>query len=244
MGDAGSVFDNPAGLAIIRHIALEGSYRRTTTGDHVIMAAGAWRVRQFDLGGGVQYYGPVSGPPVGPTELLGVGSVVYRFGLIALGASGKELRRTTAGIQEQGAGLDLGMAVAVFDLVALAFSVQNLGGNLMHGTGLPMPRLSRFGFTMNYVDPQESFRLRSVLEVQWPEGRSTRVVLGGEAGTAIKGVGVVGRLAYGSRWVGYQPAAVTYGGSVLLGRVTADYAFEPNPALADSRHRVGLRLTF
>jgi len=184
----------------------------------------------------------VSGLATNPTELLGAASLVYRFGLIALGATGKELRLTSAGVPERAAGVDLGVAVAIFDILALAYSVQNLGGNLMNSSAVAMPRLSRFGFTMNYVDPQESFRLLSVLEVQWPEGRSSRVVLGGEAGTVIKGVGVVGRLAYGSRWVGYQPAAVTYGGSVVLGRVIADYAFEPTPALADSRHRIGLRL--
>jgi len=65
---------------------------------------------------------------------------------------------------------------------------------------------------MNYVDPQQSFRLMSVLEVQWPEGRGQRLVAGGEA-HGDQGVGVVGRLAYGSKWTDYQPAAMTYGGA-------------------------------
>jgi len=243
MGDAASVFGNPAGLAIIRHIAVEGDYRWTGTGEYVATAAGAWRIRQFDLGGGVQYVGPAT---LGPrnTEMLGVGSLVYRFGLIAVGGSVKDLRLNTAGVQDRAIGADLGLAIAVFDIMAPAFSVQNVGGNLRDSSGIILPRLSRFGFTMNYVDPQESFRLMSVLEVQWPKGRGSRVVIGGEAGTVIKGVGVVGRLAYGSKWVDYQPAAVTFGGSVVLGRVIADYAFEPTTALPESRHRFGLRLAF
>lgn len=241
LGDAAAVFVNPAGLAIIRNIAVEGTYRRTKTGEYVATAAGAWRLRQFDVGGGMQYVGPATAGPRN-TEILGVGSLVYRFGLIALGASVKDLRLNTAGVRDRAVGADLGLAVAVFDILALAFSVQNVGGNLRDASSIALPRLSRFGFTMNYVDPQESFRLRSVLEVQWPETRGTRVVIGGEVGTVLKGVGVVGRLAYGSRWAGYQPAAVTYGASVVLGRVIADYAFEPTPALPDSRHRIGLRL--
>ena len=173
------MFSNPTGLAIIRHISAEGAYRRTTTGEYVATAAGAWRLRQFDVGGGVQYLGPAN---TGPryTETLAVGSVVYRFGLIALGVSGKNLTVNTAGVRERALGADLGLAVAVFDILALAFSVQNVGGNLRSASGIALPRLSRFGFTMNYVDPQESFRLRSILEVQWPETRGSRVVIGGE----------------------------------------------------------------
>jgi hypothetical protein len=67
-------------------------------------------------------------------------------------------------------------------------------------------------------------------------------VLGGEAGTVIRGVGVVGRLAYGSRWPDYQPSAVTYGGSMVLSRFAVDYSFDPS-ILTQSRHRLGIRLT-
>jgi hypothetical protein len=245
VGDAGSVFGNPAGLATIRHIAVEGAYRRESTTGHVITAAGAWRLRQFDLGGGVQYLGLVSpsgGVGTGPHETLAAGSVVYRSGLIAAGATAKWLRTTTGGVEERAWGGDVGLAIALFDIMAIGFSMQNIGGNFDDRSAVVMPRLTRLGFTMNYVDPQESFRLLSAVEVQWPEGRSARAVLGGEAGTVIKGVGVVGRLAYGSRWPDYHPSAVTYGGSVVLSRVVVDYSFDPS-ILTQSRHRLGLRLT-
>jgi hypothetical protein len=241
MGDAGTVFANPVGIAIIRHVSVEGTYRRTPSGAYVTTAAGAWRLAQFDLGGGFQYFKT----PVGSgesRETLAVGSLVYRFGLIAIGGSGKWLRQSAPGVEERAVGIDAGLAIAVFDIMAIAFSVQNIGGNQRNASALVLPRLSRFGFTMNYVDPQENFRLMSVLEVQWPEGRNARVVVGGEAGTVLSGVGIVGRMAYGSRWAGYQPSAVTYGGSLVLGHATVDYAFEPTPALLSSRHRFGLRL--
>lgn len=246
MGDAGSVFSNPVGIAIIRHVAVETTYRRAP-GEYVATGAAAWRLAQFDIGGGAQVRR--NDVPGGTSEALAVGSVVYRFGLIAVGASGKMVSETNESssplqrdVQDRGTGIDAGLAIAVFDIMAIAFAVQNIGGNLRQGSPLDMDRLSRLGFTMNYVDPQESFRLMSVLEVQWPEGRGSRLVLGGEAGTVIRGVGVVGRLAYGSRWAAWQPSAMTYGGSVVLGRVVADYAFEPAPVLPGSRHRFGIRL--
>ena len=244
VGDAGSVFGNPAGLATIRHIAVEGAFRLEPQNGNVVTAAGAWRLRQFDLGGGVQRFtlGSASGPPH-PRELLMAGSLVYRFGLLAAGATVKSVRTNSAGVEQRGWGGDLGLAIAVFDIMAIGFSIQNVGGNFDDQSSLVLPRLTRLGFTMNYVDPQESFRLLSAVEIQWPEGRGPRGILGGEAGTVIKGVGVVGRLAYGSRWALYQPSSMTYGGSVVLTRLVFDYAFEPG-AFGVSRHRVGLRLTF
>ena len=251
VGDAGAVFGNPAGLATISHIAVEGAYRFEPQSGYVGTAAAAWRIKQFDVGGGLQYYAVGTDSalvvPTGldrPHEMLGVGSLVYRFGLLAAGASVKWVRTTAAGLEERGVGGDIGVAIAVFDIMAIGFSVQNVGGNFDDTSPLAMPRLTRLGFTMNYVDPQESFRLRSAVEVQWPEGRAARVVLGGEAGTVLKGVGVVGRLAYGTPWPDYQPSRFTYGGSVVLSRLLVlDYAYEPSAPFADSRHRLGLRLT-
>lgn len=244
MGDAGSVFSNPVGLAIIHHIAVEAAYRRTPAGEYLAGGAAAWRLGQFDVGGGAQLYR--NADPAATREELGVASLVYRFGLIAVGASGKMLTRTTPGgggtFRAQGTGVDAGLAIAVFDIMAIAASVQNIGGNLRDGSPLLMARLSRLGFSMNYVDPQGSFRLMSVVEVQWPEQLPSRVVLGGEAGTVVRGVGVVGRLAYGSRWLASPSSTITYGGSVVLGRFVADYAFVPSTDLPESRHRFGIRL--
>jgi hypothetical protein len=214
----------------------------------VLTAAGAWRLRQFHLGGGVQYFSFEAGPPLPqnparPHEMLVTGALVYRFGLLAAGASAKVVNTSTGGVRERGVGGDLGLAIAVFDIMAIGFSVQNLSGNFERNSALAMPRLTRLGFTMNYVDPQESFRLLSALEIQWPEGRGARGVIGGEAGTVIRGLGVVGRLAYGSRWAAYQPSAVTYGGSLVLSRLTFDYCFEPAET-GTSRHRLGVRFTW
>jgi hypothetical protein len=246
VGDAGSVFSNPTGLATIRHIAVEGGFRPEPQGGHILTGAGAWRLQQFDVGGGIQYLAVGTDPALAPSsqehEALAVGSVIYRYGLLAAGISAKWIEAGTSTVHQRGWGGDLGLAIAVFDIMAIGFSIQNLGNNLDPRSSLLMPRLTRLGFTMNYVDPQESFRLLSSVEVQWPEGRGARGVFGGEAGTVVQGVGLVARIAYGSRWASYQPSPVTIGGSVVLTRMILDYSYDPSDVLG-SRHRVGMRFT-
>jgi hypothetical protein len=253
VGDAGAVFANPAGLATVRHIAVEGAYRTLPTAEAFVgTAALGWRLRQFDLGFGMRYadlgvepeayLGPaVAGGEV--DEVLGVGSLVYRRGILALGATGKQLRRRADGQDERGRSMDAGFALAFFDILALAFSMQNIGGNWDETSTIAMPGLKRFGFTMNYVDPQESFRLLSVLEVQWPEDEGSRLVLGAEGGVVLEGVGVVGRIGYGSRrLLGGSEADVTYGTTLELPGIRVDYAYRGDDVLGRPAHQFGVRI--
>jgi len=251
VGDAGAVFANPAGIATLRHIALEGTYRRTRFNAMAGTAAVGWRLSQFDVGLGLAYVGGDSiplvdlrgGPGGGPYEAMGVGSLVYRFGLIALGGSIREMLRSAAGGEERGRSGDLGIALAVFDIMAIGFSMQNVGGNWRTQAVLPMPRLTRWGFTMNYADPQETFRLLTTLEAQWPEGQPSHWILGGEVGAVVYGVGLLGRAAYQTRTAGTAEPAVTLGGSAALGRLRLDYAYAARDAVGAPAHRLGLRMT-
>jgi hypothetical protein len=96
---------------------------------------------------------------------------------------------------------------------------------------------------MNYVDPQETWRLLSTIELQWPEARSTRFVFGLEAGAVVKGVGILARTAYRTRDAGADVSRLTYGLSLNLARLTVDYAYEPTDLLGDGSQRIGVRLT-
>src|SRR2546428_12734773 len=53
-GDAGAMFANPAGIATIRHLSLEGSYEPYLAGSAVSTAALALRVRRWTWGFGAQ----------------------------------------------------------------------------------------------------------------------------------------------------------------------------------------------
>ena len=251
VGDAGAIFANPVGIATLRHIGLEGTLRRSPF--HALSGTGAlgWRLSQFDLGLGLAYIGgdsvPIAGllPGAGgpPYEAMGVGSLVYRFGLMAVGGSIREVRRRTGGVDERGRSGDVGAALAVFDIMAIGFSVQDVGGNWSKQSTLPMPRLTRFGFTMNYSDPQETYRLLTTVEEQWPQGGRSRWILGGEAGIVVYGVGLLARAAYQTRTAGTVEPSVALGGTLALTRLQVDYAYGARDLVGAPAHRLGLRLT-
>jgi hypothetical protein len=202
---------------------------------------------QFDLGVGVKYLGLDStgwlpSPTNPPYELEAVGSLIYRFGLIAFGGSARYLRSSTPTALQEALSGDLGLALAFFDIMAIGFATQNIAADRGGDGGLELRRSSRLGFSMNYVDPQETFRLMSVVEVQWLEGAPSRVLLGGEAGAVLRGLGILGRAAYRSRSREIGDPAVTFGGSLALGRINLDYAYAARDGLGSRAHRGGLRL--
>jgi len=125
--------------------------------------------------------------------------------------------------------------------MALGVSVQNIGGDL--GGGMHLPRRTRAGFTMNYVDPQGTYRLLTTVEGQWPDTGSAFIVVGLEAGVVTHGVGLVGRTGYVGHSVATTASPFTFGGTVELGRLHLDYAYRGFDAPAGDTHRLGLRWT-
>ncbi len=253
VGHAGALFSNPAGIATVRHVGVEGSYRALHSDSYLSAGALAWRIRQFDLGLGLAYldFGrdarlfPIPPVPAGSNtrELASFGSLVFRYGIIAAGGTAKYASRAVDDAKDRALSFDGGLALAFFDIMAIGFSVQNIGGNWRSDSPLTMPRLTRLGFTMNYVDPQETYRLVSTLEFQWPEHRTSRFILGLEAGVVLKGVGVIGRGAYGSQPSEWDLPEFTYGMSIAIGRLALDYAHRNQDHLGDTMRMLGLRLT-
>ena len=166
---------------------------------------------------------------------------MYRRGFIAAGVSTKYARQQIGGYAADAWGGDIGLAMAVFDIFALGVSVQNLGGDV--GNGARLPRRTRIGVTMNYVDPQGSFRLLSTLEAQWPSGEKAMLVQGVEGGIVAGGVGLVGRVGYATRSPTSDASRLSLGGGVELGHVHLDYAYQGFDLLGGATHRVGLRWT-
>src|SRR5205823_4697854 len=194
VGDAGSIFANPAGLATVHHLAVEGEYESYPSGVTLSTGALALRVGRFTWGAGAA----ALGPSYTSADLLGVSSLVLRTGMVALGATAKYARETVGGARVDAWAGDAGLAIAVFDLMALGVSVQNIGGDFGPAAGgLHLPRRTRAGFTLNYVDPQGTLRLLTTVEGQWPAGGgSAFVVLGLESGVVTGGMGVLGRVGY------------------------------------------------
>ncbi len=239
VGDAGAIFANPAALATVHHLAVEGSYESFPSGATLSTGAVALRVSRFTWGAGAA----ALGPSYTSADLLGVSTLVFRTGIVALGATAKYARETVGGARVDAWAGDAGLAIAVFDLMALGVSVQNIGGDFGPAAGgVRLPRRTRAGFTLNYVDPQGTLRLLTTLEGQWPAagGGSAFVVLGLESGVVTRGMGVLGRVGYVGHSGVTSASPFTAGASLELGRLHLDYAFRADDALG-ARHRMGLR---
>lgn len=234
VGDAGAIFANPAGLATVRHLAMESSYEPYPAGGTLSTGAVAVRLGVFTWGAGAA----ALGRNYTSADLLGVSSLVFRSGMVALGATAKYARETLGGSRIDAWAGDAGFAIAVFDLAAVGVSVQNLGGDL--GGGVLLPRRTRAGFTLNYVDPEGTMRLLTTLEGQWPSQGSAFFILAVEGGAVARGMGVLGRVGYVGHSATTSASPFTVGASVEVGRLHLDYAYRADDALG-ARHRVGLR---
>ena len=239
VGDAGGIFANPAALATIHHLAVEASYETFPSGLKFSTGAVALRVSRFTWGAGAA----ALGPSYTSADLLGASSLVFRTGIVALGGTAKYARETIGGARVDAWAGDAGLAIAIFDLMALGVSVQNIGGDFGPAAGgVHLPRRTRAGFTLNYVDPQGTLRLLTTVEGQWPVGGSAFVILGLESGVVTRGMGVLGRVGYVGHSGVTSASPFTAGGSLELGggRLHLDYAYRADDALG-ARHRMGLR---
>lgn len=259
VGDATAMFSNPAGLATVRRVALEAAYERYLGGTALSVAAMAMRFGRFNWGLGAQTLDYGSEPEIVPdsstggrrgtptgalfsaVDVLAATSLVYRHGLLAFGASAKYARQAIGGMAADAWAGDVGAALAVFDIMAFGVAVRNLGGDM--GEGARLPRRAAVGLTLNYTDPQGTFRLLTTAEAQWGEG--TTWIVGAEGGIVVGGLagaGLVGRVGYAKRPDGFSTAPLSFGAGVVLGRLQVDYAYRGFQSLGTT-HRVGLRWT-
>jgi hypothetical protein len=242
-GDASATFINPAGLATIRNIAVEGAVQRYADGSLEGLAAGGFRLFQLDLGGGIHYL-RLSDTSAVKDNLQWTVSGVYRFGLLALGSTLRYVSlEDSAGEVRRSATTDAGLGIHVFDLFTLAFAVRNLESWRVTGGPLSLPMSKHAAFAFNLVDPQETARLLTTLEVVWTDRGRRRTVIGLEAGAVVRAVGIVGRVGYGAPPEGAGQKKISLGGGLVLSRFNIDYAWQRRTRLGDDVHRLGLRFT-
>ncbi len=242
-GDASATFLNPAGLATIRNIAIEAGAARYPDGTLEGMAAGAFRLFQFDVGGGIQYL-RFSDTSSVRDNLQWTASGVYRVGLIALGGTLKYVSlEDSLSKTRRSATTDLGLGIHVFDIMTLALAVQNIGSWRVTGGPMLLPVTKRAGFTFNFTDPQETWRLLTTLEVAWTARAPRRTLIGLEAGAVLGKVGLVGRLGYGAAPQGSGQKEFSLGAGVVLSRFNIDYAWQHRTKFGRQVHRLGLRFT-
>jgi len=242
VGDAGTVFVNAAGLAIVRRAGFEGMAGRIPDPAAATSLAGAVRVGQFHLAAGYQHLSLAQGSPQEENKLL-IGSVVYRFGLFAFAGAVKRVTvRDSSAVTSSATTGDASVIIAIFDIFALSLSVQNIGQPELT-PGMVLPATTRFGSSLNLVDPQGTTRLLGTIEVVWTEGFDSRTIIAGEAGLVFNGIGVEARLGYGGRGPLTGQSNWSVGGTVVLGPVDIDYAYQEESVFGGGAHRLGIRLT-
>lgn len=243
IGDAGSMFVNPAGLAAVPHLSVEGAFDRYTGTATQSMAAVGVRVGQFDVGVGAHYV-KFDDTAATRDNLVYSGTGVYRFGMIALGGSLKYVSVTDSARQASSAVTgDLGTTIAIFDILALAVSVQNIGQRVLANGGLDLPTTTHAGVTFNFVDPQGTLRLRGILESVWSEREARRTVVGAEVGVSVGGVTLTARGGFGAQPLGSGASEQSYGATIGLRRVKLDWAYQRRTVLGSDVERIGIRWT-
>jgi hypothetical protein len=242
-GDAGALFINPAGIATIRHGGVEATYHYSHEQPVEGSAAAAFRVKQFTFGGGAHYLRLDPDSP-NADNLLGVGTAVFRYGIIATGVSAKYISvEDTLGHVSRSAAGDVGVLIALFDLVAVAASFQNVAHDDLSGGGVSTPHSSHLGVVFNFTDPQLTWVARVIWERVWPEDEDGRNKVAAEVGVQLGGAFLTlrGGTGVGADETDQSESAV--GGSVGFKKFSVDYAYQAKTALGADVQRLGVRLT-
>ncbi|MFI5213529.1 MAG: hypothetical protein ACHQU8_03230 [Gemmatimonadales bacterium] len=266
VGDEGSIFVNPAGMAPIHHLVLGLSYEQGLMGSRLSTGALAMRLgHSFDVGFGVMYqdlggdsvvvpdpstggdFGQTTGALISAWNGLAVGALAYRRGMLSLGGSVKVLHEEIGGgsaaYRSSAVGGDIGFAIAVFDIFSLGAVLQNIGGT-SHATSAnaaSLPRTGRIGFTLNFIDPQGTARLMATTDWVKPPGSASYWALGFEGGVVADGMGVLGRLGVATGRAPTDRKGLSLGAGLVVRAIRVDYAWQPYGALAGSEQRLGVR---
>jgi hypothetical protein len=223
------------------------------------------RIGRFTLGGGfalLDFGGdsvivpdpldPDAGMATGATitayQAMAVGALAYRRGMMSAGINVKALREHISGgmpdrYTAHGVTGDFGFAIAVFDIMALGFTRENVAGRMRgnDGEALELPGATRIGFTLNFVDPQGTARLMTTSDYVAPPGGDSYFAFGVEGGMITREIGVTGRLGFPLGRADSDRAGLVYGGTLQIRFFRLDWSYQPYDALGTASHRFGAR---
>lgn len=184
------------------------------------------------------------GHPTGETatggELTALMGAAVTWGRLRAGVAGRWLRIDVAGLVDNAAAADAGVAVRLGRGLDLGASVQNLGRDVEAGRPAPLPRTLRGGAALRHELGAVDALL--AVEARHREGRT-----GVGAGLELRGgVGVeaVGRIGFESRPdPGDAFSRLVFGGGVRIDRLVVDLAYRALGPLG-STQQVGLSYHF
>jgi hypothetical protein len=213
--------------------------------------AGAFAVRYVDYGevaeivpdpafGGER--GVATGSTVRGTEVALSTAYAYHAGPLAVGAGLDVVRTDLAELQDVAVAGSVGARLVLWGgRVALGTAVQHLGPDAAPGSDAPLPRTYRGGMAVE-LGSAGAVRLRVAADASGPWDR-LRASTGAEVGVeGSEGVLLLARVGWdGSVEDGDALEAVSWGGGLVAGRLTVDYAYRGIGVLG-AAHQVGVRL--
>jgi len=261
--DADVLFYNPAGIAGVSAAAAV-SYQQHVADIGVATGSGAYRVGRLVLGGSVIFldygdideyvpdpdFGGQTGRPTGSTVSASEvaarisGALPLMDGRLNLGASAGWVSVDLAGTGRGTPFLDIGAQYAL-SAVTFGATLRNLGGSLSGGgvADAERPKEARAGAMVEVTRPSGLGAVLSADLVSQLRDHQTGLVAGVEAGLIPSGgsrVGAVGRVGFNTATGDGGQGALLLGGSVSVGRVSVDYAWQ-NYDLFGTLHRFGIR---
>lgn len=257
----GSLFANPAGIASLTGTALHASGQSLFDGAKAGSAAVGFRRPSLALAVGARYLdlgsvdevvcngcggrGTATGVTLSAHELAATGAAALALGRVAVGAAVNYYSTTVAEASGSSISFSGGARIPARAgaPITLGASVQFVGGNVsLAGFSSPLPTTVRVGAELRPFRHGGSFHLALAGDYVAVRGAPGRIEGGAELGIVPPsgGFGLVGRLGYASGSdADYATKAITFGGGLMLGRFSLDYAYQNSTALG-AMQRIGV----
>lgn len=258
-----SVFANPAGVGTISGTALHASGQSIFDGakagsaalglrlSSVAVAVGA---RFLDLGSidevvcnGCGGQGTATGNSLSARELAATAAAALSLSrAVGIGAAVNYYSTTVA--DESGSSISfsggLRFPARSEAPVSLGASIQFVGGEVdLAGFTAPLPRTLRAGIEVRPLRAGGSTHLALAADYVALKGAPGKVVGGAELGVGRPGsFELLGRVGFASASnADYGTKALSFGGGLMRGRLTVDYAYQGSDALG-AQHRFGVTI--
>lgn len=259
-----SVFANPAGIGTISRSALHVSGQSVFDGAKAGSAALGLRFSSFaaavgarflDLGAidelvcnGCGGQGTPTGNSLSARELAVTGAAALSLGRsLTIGAAVNHYSTTVA--DESGSSLSfsggLRYPARAEAPISVGASLQFVGGDVdLAGFASPLPRTLRAGIEVRPLRAGGSTHLALAADYVSIRGAPGRVMGGAEFGVGRPGsFELLGRMGYASGAdADYGTKAISFGGGMVFGRLTLDYAYQGSNALG-AQHRFGVTVS-
>jgi hypothetical protein len=256
-----SLFANPAGLATVSGFTLHASGQSIFDGAKAGSAALGFRASSLAIAVGARYLdlgsidelvcngcggqGTLTGLTLSSHELAATGAAALTVGhSVSVGAAINYYSTSVA--SETGSSMSFSGGIRyparANARLSVGASIQFVGGSVdLAGFSSPLPQTLRAGLELRPLRPEGSLHLALAADYIGLKGAPGRIAGGAELGFGRPGsFELLGRLGFASGAdADYGTKAISFGGGLVLGRLTLDYAYQGSSAFG-TQQRFGV----